>query len=116
MVTDLQIGHARANLADNAGALMAEDGREGAFRISTRSGELVSVTDSGRLDLDEDFARFRPLEVNLDDFQRFSGLEGDGGTCFHGSLSRIGSWLRTGLALRWPGVKARQAPDAQLHR
>jgi hypothetical protein len=40
----------------------------------------------GGFDLDQDFARFRACEVDLANFKRGSGFEGDGGLGFHGAL------------------------------
>lgn len=62
-------GDARADI-DNAGALVAEDRREEAFRAGARQGEVIGVADAGRLHLDQHLAGAR-LELYGHDF---SGL------------------------------------------
>jgi len=56
MVSLFQGGYARAAIDDDAGAFMAEDGRENAFGIIARQGKGICVTDAGRLDFNEDLA------------------------------------------------------------
>ena len=58
-------GHARPDVDDDAGALMAEDGGEQPFGIGAGERELVGVADAGRLDLDQYLAGFRPVELDL---------------------------------------------------
>ena len=53
MVALVQALHALAYLDHDAGTLVAEDGREQAFRVLAGTGELVGVADSGGLDLDQ---------------------------------------------------------------
>ena len=72
-----------ADIDDDAGALMAEDRREQAFRIGARQRELVGVADAGRLDLDQHLAGLGAVEIDLHDLQRLSGGDGDGGAGFH---------------------------------
>jgi hypothetical protein len=61
MVAGLQRRHAGAHFLNDAGALMAEDRREDAFRVGARAGEFVGVADAGGLDLDQHFAFARAL-------------------------------------------------------
>jgi len=75
--------HPRPDIADDAGALMAEDRRKQAFRIRARPSELVGVANSGRHDLDQHLAFARPLELNGGDLERLTGLECDGGFHVH---------------------------------
>ena len=75
--------HARADLDHHACALVAQDGREQAFGIVARAGELVGVADAGGLDLDHHLALFRAFEVDLHHFQRAARLQRYGGTGFH---------------------------------
>ena len=62
MVADLQRRHARADLAHDAGALMAEDRRELAFGIQPRQRIGVGVADAGRHHLDQHLARLRAIQ------------------------------------------------------
>ena len=79
------------DLDHDSRALMAENGREEAFGIGARTGELVGVADAGRLDLDHDLALARALEAYGLDLQRCSGLVGHGGAYVHAiPLSRRG--------------------------
>src|SRR5205823_7778829 len=63
-----EAGHARPDIDDDAGALVAEDGGEQPLRIGARAGELVGMAEAGRLDLDQRLAFTRAVEVDrLDD-------------------------------------------------
>ena len=65
---------------------MSQDRGEQAFGIRTGQGVGVRVADSGRLDLDENLALARPLEVHLFDDQGSVGLECNGSAGLHGGL------------------------------
>ena len=88
VVAFLQRGHARAHVHHDAGALVAEDGREDAFRVGAGERVVVGVADAGGLQLHQHFARFRAFQVDGFDDQRFAGFIGDGGFDFHGGLPR----------------------------
>jgi hypothetical protein len=81
----LQRGDAWADIDDDTGAFMAEDGREQAFRIGARQRELVGVADAGRLDLDQHFAGARPVQLNGHDFEWLASLHGNSGAYVHSS-------------------------------
>ena len=80
-------GHARPDLADDPGALMAEDRGEDALGILALERVGVGMADAGRHDLDQHLARLRPVEVDLVDLERRVGRDGDGGAGLHGLLS-----------------------------
>ena len=61
--------HSRADLAHYAGTLVSEYGWEGTFRIVSRKGEGVRMTNARCLDFDEYFACPWALEVDFDYFQ-----------------------------------------------
>src|SRR6185312_9390648 len=82
-------GDARADVDDDARALVAEDHREQPLRIGARAGELVGVTDAGRLDLDQDLACLRPLELDLFDDRRLARLVRHRRARLHGNLRGI---------------------------
>src|SRR4051794_1869839 len=63
MIARLDRDHARADLAHNAGTLMAEDRRKDSFAVKTIQRVGVGVADSGRLDLDQNLTGLRPFEV-----------------------------------------------------
>ena len=86
VVALLHAGDARADVDDDAGAFVAEDGREEPFGIGARAGELVGVADAGGLDLDEHLAGARPFELDLLDDERLAGFVGDGGAGLHRNL------------------------------
>jgi hypothetical protein len=90
MIAGLQRGHALAHLQHDARALMAEDRGEQPLGVRARKREVVGVADAGGLDLDQNLARLRAVEVHVHDFQRFSGFKGHGGTCAHGSVPPSG--------------------------
>ena len=83
MIALLHAGHARADIDDDAGALMAQDGGEQPLRVGAGKRELVGVADAGRFYLDQYFPGFRPVQIHLGDFERLGLFECDGSTGFH---------------------------------
>jgi hypothetical protein len=59
---------------------MAHDGWEQALWVCARNGKLVGMANTRGFHFHQNFARFRAFEMNLDDFQWFSGFKGDCGT------------------------------------
>ncbi len=86
MVADRDRGDARPDLADDAGALMAEDRRKDPLRILALERVGVGMADAGRHDLDQRFARLRPVEIDLVDLQRRVRRDGDGGAGLHETM------------------------------
>ncbi len=86
MIAGLHRCHARADLADDACALVAEDGGKDALAVEAIQRVGVGVADPCGLDFDQIFAGLRTLQVELDDFKRFLRLECDGGACLHCGL------------------------------
>ena len=76
----------RANLDHDAGALMAEDGRENPFRIIARQREHVGVADAGGLDFHQHFACARAFQLHCLDRQRCARLVGYCGSYIHVKL------------------------------
>ena len=64
MVVLRQRRHTRADLDDDARAFVAEDRRKQALGVVAGEREPVGVADPGRLDLDQDLAGARALEVD----------------------------------------------------
>ncbi|MCY1520836.1 hypothetical protein D9M68_556280 [compost metagenome] len=77
VVARLQRRHAFADLDHDAGAFMAQHGREQAFRIVAAEGEGIRVADTGVRDLYQHFAALRGRDVDFNDFQRLAGSECD---------------------------------------
>jgi hypothetical protein len=84
VVAGLERCDARSNFLHDAGAFMAENGRECTFRVGTGAGEFIGVTDAGGLDLNEDLAFLRSFEIYLDHFQWLAGFKCDRSPCLHG--------------------------------
>ncbi|MBA7651456.1 hypothetical protein ES703_59275 [subsurface metagenome] len=120
VVAFLDAGDALADIDNDAGAFMAEDCRKQAFGISAGEGELVGVTDAGRLDLDHHLPMFRSVQVDLDNLEGFPAFKGNCCTRLHrsipsflsgsvrpairlgGRLPRLGKPLRIGVVCtRW---------------
>ena len=78
--------YARADLAHDAGALVAEDRGKDSLAVEAVKRIGVGVTDPRRLYLDEDFTGLRPVQIDLDDLKRLLGFERDGGACLHSQL------------------------------
>jgi hypothetical protein len=83
MIAWLQRAHAGAAFDDDACAFMAENGREDAFRVSARQGELVRMANPGGLDFDETLPLAGRRDVYSRDFKRFSCADRYGCTCLH---------------------------------
>ncbi len=83
VISRLHRDHAGAHLADDAGALMAQDRWKKSFAVQAVERVGIGVADARRLDFDEDLAGFRALEIDLDDFKRLLCLESDSGARLH---------------------------------
>jgi hypothetical protein len=83
MVTFFHRGHAGADLDDDTGALVPENRREQPFRISAGQREFIGVADARCLNLNQDLAVARTVELDGDDFKGFAGRKGDGGANIH---------------------------------
>ena len=97
MIARLEAGHAIAHFHHHAGTLMAQHRGKHALGIIPAQREGIGMADAGMGDLHQHFAFLRRSDVDLDDFQRFSGGEGYGGTGFHGA-SPAGAVLDSGKA------------------
>ena len=75
--------HARPEIDDDAGALMAQDGREQAFRVGAGEREFVGVAYARGLHLDQNLTGFRSIKVNVYDLKRLALVQGNSGTSFH---------------------------------
>ncbi len=100
MIARLYAGHACADLANDACAFVAENGGEDAFAIETVERVSVRVADAGGLDFDKHFARLRPFQVNLNDFERLLSLKSDGCACFQVNLLLVTSPTSFLISLR----------------
>ena len=96
-----------ADVDDDASALVAEDRGKQALGVGAREREFVGVADAGRLDLDQHLALARPLEIDLGDFERLSGGDGDGGAGLHAA----GSPLQERSLKPRPGVPPRGSTE-----
>jgi len=79
MIPLLHARHARADVDDHDRALMPEDRREKPLGIGAGQGEFVGVADARRLDLDQDFARPRALQIDFRHHERLARLQCHGG-------------------------------------
>ena len=79
-------GDTGTDVNDDAGALVTQDRREQAFRIATGTREFVGVSNAGRLDLDQHFARLRSVKLHRLDNQRCPGSMRDSSTNVHDVL------------------------------
>src|ERR1700676_5413857 len=86
MIARLHRDDARSHLANDAGALMAEDRGKDSLAVEAVKGVGVGVADAGRLDFDQDLAGLRALQIKLDDFKRLLCFERDSGTGLHSKL------------------------------
>ncbi|MEH2471598.1 hypothetical protein V1284_003042 [Nitrobacteraceae bacterium AZCC 2299] len=85
MIAGFHRADAGPDLANDAGAFMAEDRGKDALAVKPVERIGIGVADAGGLDLDQHLAMLRTLEIDLDDLERLLGLKGDGGARFHSS-------------------------------
>jgi hypothetical protein len=83
MVAGLQRGNAGAHFLNDACALMAQDGREGSFRVGAGAGEFIGVANAGGLDLDQDFTFAGSFKVDFNHFKRLACFKCDRSPCLH---------------------------------
>ncbi len=84
MIARLHAGHARADFAHDARAFVAQHAGEKTFGIEPVERVGIGMADAGGHDLDQHLACLGPFQVELDDFERLLGGEGDCGAGFHG--------------------------------
>ncbi len=89
MVAYFQRCHARARLAYDARAFVAENGREQSLRIGARQGVGVGVADAGCLNLDQHLAGLWPFDVDRLDFQGLAGFPSNCGTRLHQRILQL---------------------------
>ena len=89
MIAGFHAGHARADLAHHTRTFVTEDRREDAFAVEAVERVGVGVTDAGRHDLDQHFARLGSVEIDFDDLERLLGPESDGGAGLHCLVSPV---------------------------
>ena len=89
MIARLEGGDAGANFDNNARAFVTQDRGEKPLWIGTGQGEFIGVANAGGLDLDQNLACFGAFEVYVHDFERFAGLNGDGGAGTHAVISLL---------------------------
>lgn len=85
MIARLDRRHARADLAHDPGAFMAEHAGEDSLAVESVERIGIGMADARRHDLDQNLARLGTFQVELDDFQRLLRFKGNGGTGLHGS-------------------------------
>ena len=91
VVADLQVGDARAELLDDARALVAEHHRQRPRPVAVDHRE-VGMAEADRAHLQQHLARARRVELDVGDLERLRFGVGrrcahageDGGACFHG--------------------------------
>ncbi len=86
MVARLHRRYARADLANDAGALMTQDRRKDSLAVETVKRIGVSVTGPCRLYFDKDFTGLRSIQINFNDLEGLLGFERDCGACLHSQL------------------------------
>src|SRR6516162_1054194 len=94
VVTFFHRGHAGADLDDDT-----QNRREQPFRIGAGQSEFVGVADARCLDLNQDLAGARTVELDGGDFKGFAGCKGDGGANIHEIVSSSVNRARLSSAL-----------------
>jgi hypothetical protein len=83
VVALLQRHDAWPDIDHDAGAFVAENDREEAFRIAAGAREFVGMADARCLDLDQHLAEFRPVEIDRLDLELLAGLVANGSLGLH---------------------------------
>ena len=109
MVALLQVAHAGAELLDDAGALVAEDGRLVTGRIGAGGGEEVRVADAAGDEPDEDFAVLRLRQVELLHLQRLPEFLEDGGAGLHAAILKRRRFMQRRIFGREDAFRVRKA-------
>src|SRR6266850_3899387 len=86
MVARLHRRYARADFANDAGALITQDRRKDSLAVETVKRIGVSVTDPCRLYFDKDFTGLRSIQINFNDLEGLLGFERDCSACLHSQL------------------------------
>jgi len=90
MIARLDRYYAGAHLADDTGALMAQDRGKNSFAVEAVERVGLGMTDARRLISTRDLAGFRALQIDFDDFKRLLRLESDcGGAVFISSFPLV---------------------------
>ena len=85
MIALFQSLDAGTDVDHDPGTLVAKNRREQPFRIGARQREFIGMADAGRLDLDQNFARFRAFKIDCFDGQRRTCLVCNRRSCLHHS-------------------------------
>jgi len=83
MVTHLKACDAWSCLNDNACAFVTQNGRKRSFRVVTSACEFVGMTNTGRFHFNQYLAMLRAVQIDFDDFKRFTRFKCYGCPCFH---------------------------------
>jgi len=89
MIAGFDAGYARADLPNHARTFVAEDRWEQAFAIEAVERVSIGMADTGRHDLNEDFAVLGSFKIHFDDLERLLGRERDGGAGLHESSPAV---------------------------
>ena len=83
VIARLQAGHTRAHLEHDTRALMPQNRRKRPLGIRPGQREIIRVAQARRLDLNQNLARLRTLEVHLHDLHRLASLNSNRRSCAH---------------------------------
>lgn len=86
MITGSEAFHARSHINHYASPLMPQNSGKGTFRIITREGKSIGVTHTRGLDFHQDLTSLRASQINITNFQGFTGTEGHCCASFHRTL------------------------------
>ena len=82
----LDAGDTFADFQNDARALVAKNGREKALWVSARPRKFVGVTDTCRLDLDQNLTSARTVQIDIHNFQRLARSGRNRGTSAHDNV------------------------------
>jgi len=89
VITHRNTGHARADLAHDACALVAQDAGKNAFAIQAVERVRIGVADARGFDFHQHLARLRAFEIKLDNFKRLLCLERNRSFRLHRACSKL---------------------------
>jgi hypothetical protein len=82
-ITDRQVRHICANLADDSSAFVPQDDREFHPRTLLHFDRQVGVADAACCYIDNDIIRCDLPDLNIDDFDVFAGFHQNGSFCLN---------------------------------
>ena len=84
VITGFNRSHPSTDFTHYSRTLMAQHARENPLAVKTIQGVCIGMANAGRHNLDQHFPGFRPLQIQLDNLERFLCFKRNGSAGLHG--------------------------------